>query len=110
MGVQTYGDMPPNPDFPISDDMRSLVSHAQLKIGETYLMISDNFPNEPYEIGHHLNIALLFKDVEKVKTIFEKLQEGGKVLMELQETPWSPGYGQVEDKFGVTWQVSTVAD
>lgn len=30
--------------------------------------------------------------------------------MPLQETFWSPLYGQVTDKFGVTWQVSTHAD
>jgi PhnB protein len=49
--VQTYGDMPENPEFPLTDKMKTLVSHAQLKIGESYLMISDNFPDEPYQIG-----------------------------------------------------------
>lgn len=27
--------------------------------------------------------------------------------MPLQETPWSPSYGQVKDKYGVIWQIST---
>ncbi|MFE4100231.1 VOC family protein, partial [Priestia sp. YIM B13484] len=30
--------------------------------------------------------------------------------MPLQETFWSPSYGQVTDKFGVTWQISTQID
>ncbi len=101
IGVQTYGDMPENPEFPLSDEMKSLVSHAQLQIGETYLMISDNFPDEPYQIGDQLNVALLFKDAEKVKSIFEKLSDGGEVIMPLQETPWSPAYGQVKDKYNI---------
>lgn len=40
--------------------------------------------------------------VEKFKEAFEKLKESGQVGMPLQETFWSPSYGQVTDKFGVT--------
>ncbi len=39
--------------------------------------------------------------------MFRKLNEGGQVEMPLQETFWSPSYGQVTDKFGVPWQIST---
>jgi len=41
------------------------------------------------------------------KQIFEALQEGGKVGMPLQETFWSPAYGILTDKYGVTWNIST---
>ncbi|MED3816005.1 VOC family protein, partial [Priestia megaterium] len=44
------------------------------------------------------------------KEVFEKLKEGGQIEMPLQETFWSPSYGQVTDKFGVTWQISTHID
>lgn len=27
--------------------------------------------------------------------------------MPIQETPWSPAYGIVVDKFGVSWKVNT---
>ena len=47
LGVQTYGDMPENPEFRLPEEMKNLVAHAQLKIGDTYLMLSDNFPNDP---------------------------------------------------------------
>lgn len=73
-------------------------------------MISDNFPEEPYEIGTHLNVAILFHDAEKAKSVYNKLQEDGEVIMPLQETPWSSAYGQVKDKFSITWQISTVDD
>lgn len=39
--------------------------------------------------------------------IYESLQEGGEVDMPLQETFFSPGYGSVTDKFGVTFQIFT---
>lgn len=110
LGVQTYGDFPENPEFPISDEIKRLVAHAQLKFGNTFLMLSDNFPDDPYEVGTDLNIAVLISDAEKTKAIFEKLQVSGEVLLPLQETPFSPAYGQIKDKYSVTWQISTVTE
>ena len=36
---------------------------------------------------------------------WEKLADGGKVLMEKKEYPYSKKYGWVQDKFGVSWQL-----
>lgn len=83
IGVQTYGELPENPEFPLSEEMKDLVVHAQLKFGNTFLMLSDNLPGDPYEIGTQLNIAVLITDVEKTKAIFEKLQVGGEVIVPL---------------------------
>lgn len=70
-------------------------------------MISDTFPGQPYELGSQVTIAIILTDVEKSKEVFSKLRDGGNVTMELQETFWSPSYGQVTDKFGVSWQITT---
>lgn len=37
--------------------------------------------------------------------LWEKLSEGGKALMPMQEYPFSKRYGWIEDKFGVSWQL-----
>ncbi len=37
--------------------------------------------------------------------LWKKLSEGGKVLMPMNEYPWSKKYGWVQDKFGMTWQI-----
>jgi len=39
-----------------------------------------------------------------LKELWEKLSDGGKVLMPLQEYSFSKQYGWVEDKYGVSWQ------
>lgn len=36
---------------------------------------------------------------------WEKLSDGGKVLMEYGSYPFSKKYGWIEDKFGLTWQL-----
>lgn len=109
VGIQTFGEMPENPEFRIPADAKDRVMHAHLKVGDTDLMISDTFPGQPHQIGSQVTVAITTNDVEKSKEVFGKLQEGGQVVMPLQETFWSPSYGQVTDKFGVTWHVSTHA-
>ena len=45
-------------------------------------------------------------DAEKnIDAAWEKLSEGGKVLMPLQEYPFSKRYGWIEDKYGFSWQL-----
>lgn len=107
--LQTFGDMPENPEYPIPAEAKDRVLHAHLKIGDTDLMISDTFPGQPYEVGSQVTIAIHIQGEEKTKEVFAKLQDGGQVIMPLQETFWSPLYGQLKDKFGVQWQVSTAA-
>lgn len=45
------------------------------------------------------------KTKDEVDTIFEKLSDGGKVLMPLGSYPFSDRYGWLEDKYGLSWQV-----
>ncbi|WP_042143265.1 VOC family protein [Paucisalibacillus sp. EB02] len=106
ISFQTFGENPMEGN-PIPEEAKNLVLHAHLKIGNSVLMISDNFPGNPYQVGDHLSIAVMIKGPGNAKEVFAKLEDGGKVVMELQETFWSPLYGQVQDKFGVLWQVST---
>ena len=42
---------------------------------------------------------------EHLDELWNKLSDGGTSLMELGEYPFSPHYGWVQDKFGVSWQL-----
>lgn len=107
LNVQTFANMPENKDNPIPEEAKNLVLNAHLKVGDVDLMLSDTLPGQPYQVGDQVSIAITLNDPEKTKTVFEKLSDGGNVNMPLQETFWSPAYGQVTDKFGVLWQIST---
>ncbi|MEK7182046.1 MAG: VOC family protein [Patescibacteria group bacterium] len=41
----------------------------------------------------------------KIDTIWNKLVEGGKILMPLDTYPFSERYGWVQDKYGLSWQL-----
>ncbi|MFC7684970.1 VOC family protein [Ureibacillus sp. GCM10028918] len=108
LGVQTYEELPENPDFPLSEEAKDRVLHAQLRINNTFLMLSDTLPGQQFHTSSQVEIAILFNDIRKSKEVYGKLLEGGEEIMPIQETSWSPSYGQVKDKFGVTWQISTI--
>ncbi|KDA04718.1 3-demethylubiquinone-9 3-methyltransferase [Microbacterium sp. CH12i] len=52
---------------------------------------------------------LLFDGAENARArldaAWDKLAEGGRVLMPLETYPFSPHYGWVEDRYGVSWQL-----
>ncbi|MEC1720127.1 VOC family protein [Schinkia azotoformans] len=104
--IMSFGDAPPNPEFPMPEEAKNLVMHAELMISGSRVMFSDSFPGRPYVKGNNIELAIVSTDMDEVKSIFNQLKEGGKVEMELQETFWSKCYGKLTDKFGVEWQVS----
>ena len=43
---------------------------------------------------------------EKLSEVWTKLSEGGTALMPLDKYPFSEWYGWIQDKYGLTWQLS----
>ena len=108
VGVMTYGEAQDAEDVP--EQVKDMVMNAQinLKNGDT-LMISDVPPGmgmPDFQKGNNMSVTVLFDEIEEARNVFNKLSEGGKIGMELQETFWSPLYGSLTDRFGIEWQVS----
>lgn len=89
------------------------VLHARLKIGNSELMLSDEFP-EPQSCGmkapdsSHLSSSMLHLYTDNVDTAFAKaLEHGAKSLMPVEDMFWGDRYGQLEDPFGHRWSIAT---
>ncbi|WP_054024598.1 VOC family protein [Bacillus sp. FJAT-28004] len=102
----TFGDNPPNPEYPLPEEAKNLVMHARLNILGSNIMFSDVFPGMPFIEGNNISLAVVSKNMDEITTLFHKLKEGGTIGMELQETFWSKAYGQLKDKLGILWQFS----
>ncbi|WP_102346396.1 VOC family protein [Bacillus sp. Marseille-P3661] len=107
LGIITFGEMPANPNFQLPEEAKDRVSHATIKIGESELMFSDTFPGQPHQKGNQVTICITSPNLEKSNEIFDSLQQESQVSMPFQKTDFSPGYGIVTDKFGVTFQIYT---
>lgn len=104
--IMTFGEMPPDPEFPMTDKMKDLVANAQLNINGNIIMFSDVPPGIPFIKGNNITLIIMIDDVEETKRLFRQLSKGGTVEMLLQETFWSKSYGSLTDKFGIGWQIS----
>ena len=80
------------------------VMHAAFHIGNTLVMASDGMAGgKPEFKGFSLSVNA--KDEAEADKVFGALGKGGKVVMPLGKTFYSPRFGMVTDKFGVGWMV-----
>ena len=94
---------PPQPGMcpPGSEDK---VMHACLRIGDTAVMASDGqVKGKPEFRGFSLSLDAA--SAEEADRLFAALGKGGQVQMPLAKTFFSPRFGMVADRFGVSWMV-----
>jgi PhnB protein len=106
IGLMTYGQSPPSPDYIIPEEDKERVMYSCVPIFGCNVMFCDIPSGRPLTKGDNICPTLGTKDAEEIKHLFSALKEGGEVEMELQETFWSDLYGMVTDKYGITWQLS----
>lgn len=83
------------------------IMHSSFRIGETTVMASDGrCAGQPSFQGFSLSLAV--DDITEADRLFAALADGGQVQMALTETFWSPRFGMVADRFGISWMIVVV--
>ncbi|GAA0637869.1 VOC family protein [Sporichthya brevicatena] len=102
LSIMANGDAPAGGEMPGAGP--DAVLHAGLKIGDRYLMASDDPTGTG---GPKVGVAICHTapDAGEAKRIFDALAEGGEVQMPMGETFFSPAFGACLDRFGVSWMV-----
>jgi predicted 3-demethylubiquinone-9 3-methyltransferase (glyoxalase superfamily) len=59
-----------------------------------------------FQLNPSVSFMVNCRTIEKVDHLWSTLTADGKILMELDEYPFSERYGWVEDKYGVSWQIN----
>ncbi len=83
------------------------VVHAELKIGDSRIMLADEFPGSghpqsPQTIGATTTVLNIY--VDNVDQLFNQaVSAGATVTMPLANQFWGDRYGQVSDPFGHHW-------
>jgi len=86
------------------------VMHAELKIGNSHVMINDEMPDYgalgPQSIGGTpVTLHLYVNDVDS--TFKRAISAGGKEEMAVADMFWGDRYGKLVDPFGHKWSVAT---
>jgi PhnB protein len=81
-----------------------MVLHACFRVGESLVMAADcACTGQPRFPG--ISLARPAHPAAEAERLFVALAEGGQVQMPLVETFFSPRFGVVADRFGVSWMI-----
>lgn len=102
--VMRWKDCPESPPAGAPQMPPDKIMHARLKIGGNMIMAADGMCQEQADFkGFSLNITAA--DEAEANRLFNALADGGQVQMPLTKTFFSPCFGMVADKFGVSWMI-----
>jgi PhnB protein len=94
---------PPPPGM-VPPGSENKIMHASMHIGETEVMASDGMcAGKPAFNG--VSLSLSASNEAEADRLFNALGEGGQVQMPIGKTFFSPRFGMVADRFGVSWMV-----
>jgi len=95
--------VPPEPGK-VPPNSENKIMHACLRIGEAMVMASDGFCHgSPRFQGFCLSLTA--NNEAEADKLFAALADGGEVRMPLGKTFFSPRFGMLADRFGVSWMV-----
>jgi PhnB protein len=86
------------------------IAHAELEIGDSVLMLADDFPQfatrPPKELGGTSVSLMLY--VENVDAVVRRaIDEGATLTTEVADQFWGDRFGAVTDPFGHVWTIAT---
>lgn len=92
------------PEGTLAPGFEDKVMHAAFHIGGSLVMASDGCGRSSKFDGFSLSLSVA-TEAEADKA-FNALAAGGQITMPIGKTFWSPRFGMVTDKFGVSWMVN----
>jgi PhnB protein len=86
------------------------VMHAELKIGDSVIMLSDEYPEfgslSPQSVGGSPMGLHIY--IENVDAAFDRaVKAGAQIEMPVMDQFWGDRYGKLKDPFGHKWSIAT---
>lgn len=73
--------------------------------GQVFMCIDSNIKHD-FSFTPAMSLYITCTTEEEIERLFEKLSQGGQVLMPLAAYPFSDKFGWLSDKYGVSWQLN----
>ena len=98
LSIQRYGANGPGTE--------GTVVNATFSLNGQVYMCMDSYVKHDFTFTPAISLFVSCATEDEVDRLFEKLCQGGQVLMPLSAYPFSAKFGWVADKYGVSWQLN----
>jgi PhnB protein len=98
----------PHPPGLLPPGWEDKVMHAELRVGETTLLVSDG-PRQGQPKFEGFSLTLIAGDDAQAERWFAALSSGGNVKQPLIQTFFSSRFGMLADRIGVPWTIIVAA-
>ena len=99
----TYGASPAASHVPA--EMKDKIINASFTIGDSEIMASDCPPDKWFGKPTAFSLTIGTASVEEAETVFAGLSDGATITMAMAPTFFAERFGQLVDRFGVSWMV-----
>ena len=83
------------------------IMHSVLEADNGITFMASDTPNGmEYRAGTNMSMSLTGDNEAELTAYFEKLSNGGMVVMPLGKAAWGDSFGMCTDKFGIQWLVN----
>jgi PhnB protein len=80
------------------------IQYAHMDLGETQLMASD-VPPDRFQPMRSVYLSLTVDSAAEAERLWAVLSDGGQVFMPMEETFFATRFGQLRDRFGISWMI-----
>lgn len=83
-----------------------LVKLATFTLNDVEYMASENSFEHNFTFTPSMSIYVNCEDENEIDSLYQKLSDGGGLLMPLDNYGFSKKFGWISDKYGVSWQLN----
>ena len=91
------------------DEGQQGIRHARVELAGREVALMDSPGPHRFSFTPAISLVVEFDGEAELDAAWARLADGATVLMPLQAYDFSPRFGWLQDRFGVTWQMNLVA-
>ena len=106
--LNRFSEMPPQEGMELSEAEMNMIMHVSLPISKECVLMGSDLAGEwatNLQVGNNITLSISAESKDQADHFFQKLSEGGKVTMPMDNTFWGSYYGMCTDRFDIHWMI-----
>ncbi len=101
--MNTFAEMPPDPEHPMPEALKDQIMHCTLQLKPGVILMASDTMEGDVKQGNNFTISVVPESKEEVETLCAALSEGGQVTMPPADSFWGSYFAMCTDRYGINW-------